>query len=218
MSLKEQLDARKAEFLQKRPPEVVALMQKNVDALKQTGIADGAVQSGELAPDFDLPDAWGRPVRLSKRLSHGPVVLTFYRGGWCPYCNIQLRAYQQALPELRKHGASLIAISPETPDHSLSTAEKNALTFDVLSDRGNRVAQSYGIVYPLSGELRELYTKFGHPLPDTNGDDSWTLPIPATFVIDTLQRITLVFVDPEYRNRLEPDAIFAALSQHHAAT
>jgi peroxiredoxin len=218
MSLKEQLEARKAEFVQKRPPEIVALMQKNVDALRQTAIVERAVRTGDSAPDFDLPDALGRRVRLSERLSRGPVVLTFYRGGWCPYCNIQLRAYQQALPALRQHGASLVAISPETPDHSLSTVEKNALTFDVLSDSGNRVAQSYGIAYALSRELRELYSKFGHPLPNINGDDSWTLPIPATFVIDAQQRITLAFVDAEYRNRLEPDAILAALSQQQATT
>jgi peroxiredoxin len=217
MNLKQQLDARKAEFLQKRPPEVVALMQRNVDALRQSGIAEQSAQIGEQAADFELPDASGRPVRLYERVSHGPVVLTFYRGGWCPYCNIQLRAYQQALPELRKRGASLIAVSPETPDHSLTTVEKNALTFDVLSDSGNRVAQSYRIVHRLSPELRELYTTFGHPLPETNGDESWTLPIPATFVIDTRRRITLAFVDPEYRNRLEPGAIFAVLSGREAA-
>src|SRR5262245_45207051 len=121
MSLKEQLDARKAEFVRQRPPGVVAQMQKNVDARRQIAIAERAVQTGELAPDFDLPDALGRRVRLSERLSRGSVLLTFYRGGWCPYCNIQLRAYQRALPQLRQRGASLIVVSPETPDHSLST-------------------------------------------------------------------------------------------------
>ena len=135
------------------------------------------------------------------------MVLTFYRGDWCPYCNLQLRAYQAILPLIQELGASLVAVSPQTPDNSLSTAEKKGLTFPVLSDAGNKVARQYGLVFSLSETLRTVSAN----LPSFNGDDSWELPIPGTFVIAHDRTVRLAFVDADWTKRLEPAAILDTL-------
>ncbi|BAZ11626.1 putative bacterioferritin comigratory protein [Calothrix sp. NIES-4071] len=204
MNLKEMLDAFRAEFLEKLPSDKAAIMQRATDVLEQEFAYKKFLQLGDSAPDFTLPNAVGKTVRLSDYLSTGPVILTFYRGGWCPYCNLELRAYQQMLPQIQALGASLIAVSPQAPDASLSTAEKNNLAFDVLSDVGSKIAHAYGIAFELPSDLKALYTELNHALPGINGTDDWTLPIPATFVIDQNQRIALAHIDIDYRNRLEP--------------
>lgn len=148
---------------------------------------------------------------LDELLLQGPVVLTFYRGAWCPYCNLQLRAYQAILPQVAAWGARLVAISPQRPDNSLGTAEKNALTFDVLSDAGNEVARRYGLVYALPGELRDALRANDKALSTINGDESWELPVPATYVIGEDGRVLLASLHVDYRTRLEPEAMLAAL-------
>jgi peroxiredoxin len=139
----------------------------------------------------------------------GPAVVTFYRGGWCPYCNIQLRAYQRALPEIAALGGQIIAISPQLPDGSLSVVEKNALEFDVLSDVGNVVGRSFGLVYALPEELRAAMRLNDKALPAINGDESWELPLPATFVIAQDRRVARAYIDIDYRHRLAPEDIVA---------
>ena len=141
--------------------------------------------------------------RLAALLKAGPAIVTFYRGGCCPYCNIQLRAYQAVLPEMTALGARLVAISPQLPDSSLSTAESNELTFAVLSDVGNRVARTFGLVWSLPEELRAALRSSDKALPRINGDDSWELPVPATCVIARDRRVALAGIDVDYRNRLE---------------
>jgi peroxiredoxin len=204
MPLKSALDDFRAEFLAKFPVEITVKMQQATDHLVQDYTTRKGLQVGDRAPDFELPDAFGRSVRLSDRLCQGPVILSFYRGGWCPYCNLELRAYQAILPQIRAAGVSLIAISPQTPDASLNTAEKNQLGFDVLSDVGSTVAQAYNIAFELPDTLKQLYSQFGHALPESNGTADWQLPIPATFVIDGAKQIHLAHIDVDYRNRLEP--------------
>eukprot|EP01040_Poterioochromonas_malhamensis_P023633 gene23633-29034_t len=167
------------------PPEIRDAMARADLELAASGVAEQALKAGDPAPDFELPGVDGRTIRLSALLRDGPVIVSFYRGGWCPYCNLELRALQSALPQVRALGAQLVAISPQTPDESLSTAEKNALAFPVLSDVGSETARSFGIAFDLADELRPIYARFGHALPDRNGDESWVLPIPATFVIDS---------------------------------
>lgn len=212
ITLASQLDAFRQEFIGKVPAEIRAAMARADADLLATGIVDRALKAGDRAPDFALPGVDGRSVALSALLRDGPVVLSFYRGGWCPYCNLELRALQQALPEFARLGAGLVAISPQTPDESLSTAEKNALEFPVLSDRGSRVADAFGIAFDLAEALRPVYARFGHALPDRNGTDDWTLPLPATYVIDRDGLIRFAFVDTDYRNRLEPDEIVRTLA------
>lgn len=167
---------------------------------------------GAHAPDFTLPDSTGEHVSLSSLLSRGPVVLAFYRGGWCPHCSTELRAYQARLAEISSLGAALVAVSPQTPDNSLSTREKLELAFPVLSDTGNVVARSYGLVFSLPEELREIYAGFGLDLPTANGDDSFELPLPATYVIDTEGAVVWRHVDADYTKRAEPNDVIAALA------
>lgn len=211
MGLQQKLDAFKAEFLRTAPAGRPALYETKIDELRASFALDRALRTGEQAPEFTLPDQRGKGVSLATLLGSGPAVVTFYRGGWCPYCNIQLRAYQAVLPAMTALGARLVAISPQLPDGSLSTAEANELTFDVLSDVGNRVARSFGLVWSLSEELREALRSNNKALPGINGDDSWELPVPATYVVARDGRVALAAVDVDYRNRLEPDAILATL-------
>ena len=211
MGLQQQLDAFKAEFARTAPAGRPALYEAKIAELRASFALERAIRTGDRAPDFTLPDQQGRPVSGATLLEAGPAVVTFYRGGWCPYCNIQLRAYQAVLPEITALGGRLVAISPQLPDGSLSTAEANKLTFDVLSDIGNRVARSFGLVWTLSEELRAALRSSNKALPEFNGDDSWELPVPATYVIARDRRVALAGIDVDYRERLEPDAILSAL-------
>jgi peroxiredoxin len=209
MPLKEELDEIKATFARKNDATVVAAYEKGIEDLRAAGLEANALKPGDRAPDFTLPDATGKPVTLSERLKDGPVVLKFYRGGWCPYCNLELRAYQKALPELEAVGAQLIAVSPESPDNSLSTKEKNQLAFSVVTDPAGRTAGDYRLAFQLSPELKAIYQARGRDLAEWNGGD-WTLPVPGTFVIGKDGRIVLAHVDADYRSRLEPDVAVAA--------
>lgn len=211
MLLAAELDAFRGAFMTKAPAEIRAAMERADSELLASGILDRALKSGDTAPDFTLPSSDGQIVSLKDLLKSGPVVLSFYRGGWCPYCNLELRALQAVLPKITTQGATLVAVSPQTPDESLSTAEKNDLAFPVLSDSGSQVAKAFGIAFDLADELRPIYTQFNHALPVMNGTDSWALPLPATYVIGQDGVIALSFVDVDYRTRLEPAAVLAAL-------
>jgi peroxiredoxin len=211
-SLQEKLDARKADFTRTAPKEIVQLYEGGVAQVAESGVLETARKEGEMAPDFALPGATGDTVRLSALLQQGPVVLAWYRGGWCPYCNLELAALQEALPEINKAGGQLVAISPEIPDSSLSTKEKGELGFHVLSDVGNSVAREYGIVYTLPEDVKQSF--LGRlDLPAYNADDSWELPLAVTYVIGTDGTIRYAFVDPDYRRRAEPAEIVRILQQ-----
>lgn len=170
-----------------------------------------ALQVGQRMPDFTLPDATGRQVSSTVLRAAGPLLVTFYRGEWCPYCNLALQALQRELPALAERGVTLVAISPEQPDHALSMQQKHALAFPVLSDAGNRVAQSFGLVFTLSPELQPVYRGFGIELPERNGDGSQTLPLPGTFLVDRGGIVRAAWVDADYRRRLEPATAIAAI-------
>jgi peroxiredoxin len=211
MSLDQQLADFKAEFARTAPAGRPALYEAKIEELRASFALEAAAGVGAVAPDFRLPDVKGNPVSLSDLLQSGPVVVTFYRGGWCPYCNIQLRAYQAALPQVTTLGARLVAISPQLPDQSLSTAQADELTFDVLSDIGNIAARGFGLVYALPEELRAALRSNNKALPGINGDESWELPVPATYVIARDRRVALAYVEVDYRKRLGPEAILDAL-------
>ncbi|MGD8862199.1 MAG: peroxiredoxin-like family protein [Myxococcales bacterium] len=215
MSRKSTLRDRIAQFTdamaKQLPRETGATLAAELEKLAESGIAAGALQRGATAPDFELPNAQGGTFELSTALSKGPVVLSFYRGSWCPFCDLQLRAYQDVLPDIRGLGADLVAVSPQLPDHALVDIKEKKLTFPVLTDAHNAVARKYGLVFGLSDAMKGLQETFGNPLPRFNGDDSWELPMPGTFVIGRDGVVQLAHVDPNYMRRLEPAAILEAL-------
>jgi len=216
MSLKEQLAEYRAGWFKRVPAERQAVMARHIDELRN-GLAKTALKKGDRAPPIALTNANGDLVDLESLLKRGPVIVTFYRGGWCPYCNLELRAFQKILPGIKAAGASLVAISPEKPDDTLSTVEKNALDFEVLSDVGQRVGRAFGLVYSFSDELKWAYREFGLDIPGKNGADEWALPIAATYVIGRDGIITYANTDPDYRDRADPQDVLAALTRNVAA-
>ena len=213
MSLQVELDELYQGFTQKVPPDVLNTMLDATRRLVDSGIAEKSLKLGQKAPDFDLPNPKGQSVGLKGLLEKGPVVLNFYRGGWCPYCNLELKAYKDKLPEIEGLGASLVAISPQTPDNSLSTAEKQGLEFEVLSDEGNKTADEFGLVFTLADELHDLYKSFGLDIPKFNGDDSWELPLPGTYVVDKDGTVKYAFANADYTKRAEPDDVISVLKE-----
>jgi peroxiredoxin len=212
MSLQDKLDAFKADFEgHKAPPEAVAVMDKATADLIASGQADRAVKAGALAPEFTLPDAHGALVRSAVLLERGPLVLTFYRGIWCPYCNLDLQAIEAAAGEIRALGASLVAISPQTAPNRRKSERENALSFPILSDHGNAVANTFGLRYRLPDDLIALYKGFGNDLTIGNGEDSWTLPMPARYVIGTDGVVAYAEVNPDYTRRPDPSELLPVL-------
>lgn len=188
-----------------------ATVSTDADTVTAEMAASDALTVGDRAPDFVLPDAMGGEVRLSDLLDRGPVVLTFYRGAWCPYCNTQLRDYQEALGDLEATGATLVAVSPQTPDGSMTMQEKNELAYPVLSDVGNEVSREYGLVFQVDAETRERYKSVGIDLAAVNGTDAWELPVPATYVIAPDGVIRAAFVEADYTQRASTRDIIDAL-------
>lgn len=213
MSLTEQLKRLADNSAQRHPGEAQVLMKNAIDELKTTTIIEQAFKTGDSIPQIQLPNATGTLVHVNEVLSQGKkVVLAFYRGGWCPYCNLELRALQQFLPQIREKGAELIAIGPETPDNSLSTTEKNGLSFEVLSDENNEAAKALNLVYQIPEYLNDLYKTFGISLERSQENSERELPIAATYVIDTDGTITYHFLEEDYKLRADPEAILKALS------
>lgn len=209
------LDAELRTFLESRYLQIPAAQREVMDRaareLAASGQADRALSTGDRAPRFSLPSAGGRTVALDELLAAGPVVLTFYRGAWCPYCNIALRALQQHHDAITARGAHLVAVSPQIPDESLTLAEKQELAFDVLSDLGSETAKQYGLAFDLPDELAAVYDEFGFDLQHVNGGHARTLPLPACYVIDRDGIIRWAFADTDYTKRAEPADILAAL-------
>jgi len=212
--LSAQLDA----VTEQVPTEIGARTEAALAEVAASGVASG-LAVGDRAPGFTLPDALGRDVSLAELLSAGPVVLQFYRGEWCPYCNLHLRALQEALPEIRKRGASLVAISPQSPDHASSLTEQAELEFDVLSDVDQHVIRDYRLQFTLPADLQSVHLDaLGLDLRAQSADGSWSLPVPATFVINADGRIAAASVEVDYRARLEPALILEALDELASST
>lgn len=207
--LREKAEASKA----KSDPQRAMVMQKAIDELDERKMVEKAVKKGDAFPAFRLPDAKGGVVDSKKLLKQGPLVVAFYRGGWCPYCNLQLHDLQKHLPAIRAVGAQLVAISPETPDNSVSTAEKNKLEFYVLSDKNGGVARRFGLMYALPDDLVEIYKGFGLDLAKANGMDTWELPLAATYVVAQDGKIVYSFLDADYKKRAETTEVVKILQE-----
>jgi peroxiredoxin len=194
------------------PPDLLSGLRSAAQRLDAIDFAAAAPRVGEPAPNFSLPDSGGDRVRLSALLRGGPVVLIFYRGAWCPYCNLQLRTFQSWLPRFERYGARLVAVSPQTPDHSLSMAEKNDLGFSVLSDEGAVVIAAYGLTYAVDDETRNLLETAGNDIGAYNGETGWVLPAPATFVIDAGGQVRYAHVRGDWTERAEPSEVLSVLA------
>jgi peroxiredoxin len=196
------------------PAERLAVIDGAIAKLQRSKAREQALKTGDQAPRFELPDGDGMIWRSPDLLRSGPLVLVFYRGRWCAYCNAQLAALQQIHPRIAAAGASLVAISPQTQKHSYLTRDMHRLRFPVLSDAGNHVARRFGLVYRLSPELQSMYEGIFTKLPGYNGDASWELPLAATYIIHSDDRISFAHIDEDWRRRSEPEEILSSLSAH----
>ncbi len=213
MTLKTDLDAITEAVRQQAPPDVFARMESATTQLAASGLGSHALNVGQSMPDFELPDATHTMRRSADLRSDGLLLITFYRGHWCPYCNVALQALQARLGEIESYGATLVAISPQTPDQSLTTQQKQELKFLVLSDLRNQVARQFGLVFTLDEQLLPIYQAFGIDLELHNGDRTFELPIPATYLIATDGTVLNAWFSVDYRERLDPETAIQWLQQ-----
>lgn len=212
MNLTLELQSFLTEFAMRVPLPRQRLIDRSIRSLAATGLVERALQEGQAAPRFELPDSNGQLLRLDDALARGPVVLLFFRGVWCPFCNLTLRAYQERYPEIDRLGARLIGVSPQSAEKLQRTAERNRVQYPLLSDRGCQVAARYGLAFTVDDELQGLYSKVGHPLPDYNAAADWMLPIPATYLLDRTGIVKLAYVNADFRSRLDPDKLLPRLA------
>jgi peroxiredoxin len=222
MTLQDRLDSFKADFEAGKPPysvprAVIETMHRATAELIASGAATRALKAGDKAPAFALRNPDGELVSSADLLVTGPLVVSFYRGVWCPYCNMELQALQAALPSFAQFGAQLVAISPQTGANSRKSVRENQLDFPILSDTRNDVAAAFGLRFALPDYLVDLYKALKNDLPAFNGDPNWTLPMPARYVIGQDGTILYAEVNPDYTRRPEPDAMLPALRRARIA-
>lgn len=211
LTLTRKLELMKAASSGRISPEKKKIMDEAAEELRASRLIRKALKVGGLMPDFSLPDSSGKTVRLRDLLKGGPVILAFYRGSWCPYCNAQLASYQEHLGAFKAKGARLIGVTPEKPDLTALMQEGKKLEFTILTDAGNKLAKQLGLVFGVPEELKKLYLQFGIDLEKSQGNPDWELPVPATYVVAKDGRIIYAFVDPDYTHRADPGDILKAL-------
>ena len=209
-TLREQLAERRELIAKYVPPDTQAVHARAIAELQRQRILDRVLSVGAKYPPFELTDHNGNAVSSSEEL--GRLVICFFRGRWCPFCVGQLEAMNRIVPEIKKATATLMAISPQTVQQSFFMADQHKLRFPLLSDRGNQVARRFGLVYRVPEYQREVYRRAFINLPFANGDESWELPIPATFVVDRDKTVLYASADPDYTERLEPTEILQRLA------
>lgn len=209
--LRDELKKISKQFKESAPLEVVEIIEKSIAELAKGKILETSLKVGDKIPDFILANAMGKNINSKELLSEGPLVINFYRGGWWPFCNLELGGYQEILGEINEKGAQLIAISPELPDNSISLKEKLNLGYEILSDLDNKTAKSFGIVFTVAGELKKIYENFGLDLEKINGTTTSELPVPATYVVDRDGSIILAHLDFDYTTRMEPEEVLEVL-------
>uniref|UniRef100_B0T999 thioredoxin-dependent peroxiredoxin n=1 Tax=Caulobacter sp. (strain K31) TaxID=366602 RepID=B0T999_CAUSK len=214
MALQDKLDALKLDFETNiAPPPVVEGLHRAVAELIASGAPDRALKAGDVAPAFTLPDENGKPVSSKDLLARGPLVVSFYRGVWCPYCNLELAALEAARAEIEARGATLVSISMQTPVNSRKAARNNNVGFSILSDQGGEVTNQYGVRWHAPDYLQEIHKAVGADLTQFNGDDSWNLAMPARYVIGTDGVIVFAEVNADYTQRPDPSELFPVLDR-----
>jgi peroxiredoxin len=221
MSLQDKLNAFKADFKGGKapyfaPPEIHPVMERATADLIASGQAGRAIKAGDRAPQFTLKDQDGNVVSSTALLTKGPLIVTFYRGVWCPYCNIELQAMNEALPEFQALGAAVVAISPQTPVNSRKSVRINALDFPVLSDVNGQTGADFGLRFSLPDYLVDLYKNLKNDLPAFNHDASWTLPMPARYVIGQDGVVLYSEINPDYTRRPDPSDMLPVLEKAKA--
>jgi peroxiredoxin len=211
MSMEGELEVQRRRAYAQRSPEERKVRADAVTSVSEAKIAEQALGVGELVPVFSLPSITGATVDSRELLSRGPLVISFYRGGWCPYCNIELRALQGRLPEIEALGASLVAISPELPDRAAMNAGSNALTFPVLVDQDNRVARRFRLTHEIAPEVVRYQLGNGNDVAAYNGTDTAEVPLPATYVVGVGGIVEYAFVEADYTRRADPDVFLDVL-------
>ncbi len=211
MTLREQLKELADGSAKRHSGKAQDIMRTAIRQLESTTILEQALKTGDIIPEIRLSNANGEIIDIRSILKKHKVVLAFYRGTWCPYCNLELRALQNALPEIEAKGAKLVAISPQTPDNSLTTVEKNELSFEVLSDVDGIVARKMKLMYTLPSELVELYKSFKIDLVKSNGNLENELPIAATYIVEQDGNISYHFLAEDYKLRADPEDIIKSL-------
>ncbi len=210
-TMTERLEENRRKGKARLAPEITAAMLAATENLAASGIQDRTLKTGDRMPAFALPNAAGDTVTSEQLLDRGRLVINFYRGGWCSYCNIEMRALQERHGEIEALDATLVAIAPELPTKAEATRAQNDLTHEVLSDAGNAVSRQFGLVFTLPESIREIYAGMGIDLPDFNGGDTFELPVPATYVVDREGTVLEALADPDYRKRLDVEDILATL-------
>jgi len=211
MKLADEIKMAQDKMIPNIPTEALSAMMAATEQLVVSGMAERAKKRGEKTPEFTLRNLRGEEISSAALLGEGPLVINFYRGAWCPYCNLELKALDNVVGEIKKLGANLIAVSPNLPEKSTQFVEETPFSFEILSDEGNRVAERFGLAFTLAEELRPIYKGFGIDLTEYDGNDSFTLPIPATYVVDRDGTIVHSFVDADYTKRMEPGEIVEVL-------
>ncbi|KGL64192.1 peroxiredoxin-like family protein [Polaribacter sp. Hel1_85] len=212
MNLTEQLTEKRNNSAKVIPEEIRAIMLRSIENLKAHNVAEKALKTEQNLPSFTLRNIENKTVSLAN-FNSDFLVISFYRGGWCPYCNIELKALQNIIPELTALNGELIAITPETPDNSLTTSEKNNLTFTVLSDIDNAYAKTLGLVFQLPEDLKAVYSEFGIKVDKHNENNDFELPMPATYIVNKDRKVVCSFVPEDYTERLDPETILEIIKK-----
>ena len=210
-TLKEELEARKSVAAQYVPASTREVSRRTVEKLVASGIAGGILPVGAQAPGFELADQDGELVSSAQLLGRGRLLLCFFRGRWCPFCVAQLEAMDRVLHLVEGAGASLVGISPQTAKQSYFMHNQHRLRFPLLSDPGNKVARQFGLVYRVPEEQQAVYARSFTNLPFINGDDSWELPVPATYILRRDARVMFASANPDYTVRPEPQDLLNVL-------
>ncbi|MDH5436212.1 MAG: AhpC/TSA family protein, partial [Gammaproteobacteria bacterium] len=213
----EQNQALMTNFMNQLSGEQQTIVQQEMGKIVSSGLGEKVIKTGSTVPDFSLIDASGNDIRLYELLQNGPVVISFYRGGWCPFCSLEFKALMDIYPQVKTMGAELIAISPQTHHHSVSTVSDLAIKFPVLSDPANQVTKRFGLLFTMPHAIQVLYKEWGLDVPTANGSDSYDLPVPATYIVGSDGTVVDAYINVNYTERMEPAEIIKSLGKIQAA-